>query len=536
MRTHLVKFLVAGALLVAVACNGKKDGTTPQGGGNDNAGGVTPDLVGRPAPVKKELSVKAKAAFQEATKDIQDVLKGVAERGGKWSTGDCEKVADAFEKVARETAGEKDAVAQARFNEGVAWSKCGNDDKATTAYRAALSANPRYAPAKVNMAEMYTRQGNTSAAWETFLQAFLAAPEDLDANYNLAVLLEQKDTRGEMAPSELKNFWKKLNFDPRTAGDVAELHLRMVLAKSSAGKTMRDATLNLKAYTLMALLYFHQSRHRKARSKLTLASLVLKEAQKVLQKESVKGKYCKDPEKATAFDIAVAQLRNVTGLILLRRDQLVEAMYRFEAALKCNNDFIEAHMNRAAIALGFRGYWIAHESFQRVLKLQPKNLDATVGLGVAYRGIATDADPRGQKRPREEWYKLAVAQYEAALRLDTSATDALYNLGHLYMDYVNDINLAEKWYKEYLARPPRTTVESARREVKMQLDEITYQREIAAKMAKMKGQADADKRRREEEERRRKEEEAMRPMTPEPAMGAGPAPGMPADGMPAGMQ
>jgi tetratricopeptide (TPR) repeat protein len=532
-----MKLLVAGALLVVAACNGKKDGTTPQGGdGNDNSSqGHTPDLVGRPAPVQKELSVKAKAAFQEATKDVQDVLKGVAEKGGKWSQSDCEKVAEAFGKVAKETAGEKDAVAQARFNEGVAWSKCQNDDKASTAYRAALSANPRYAPAKVNMAEMYTRQGNTSSAWETFLQAFMAAPEDVDANYNLAVLLEQKDFRGEMAPPELRNFWKKLNFDPKTAGDVAELHLRMVLAKSSAGKSMRDATLNLKAYSLMALMYYHQSRHRKNRSKLTLASLVLKEAQKVLQKEIVKGQFCKDPEKATYFDIAVAQMRNIAGLILLRREQLVEAMYRFEAALKCNADFIEAHMNRAAIALGFRGYWIAHDSFQRVLKLQPRNLDATVGLGVAYRGIATDPDPRGQQKQKEDWYKLAVAQYEASLKLDPNASDAIYNLGYLYMDYVNDINLAEKWYKEYLNRPPRTTDETARREVKTQLDEIVYQREIAAKMAKIKTQADADRLKREEEEKRRKEHEAMQPMTAPTPPDMGETPGMPADGMPAGM-
>lgn len=511
MRAHTRNLLVMAALFGVVACNGKKDGTTPRP--VDGAGGptISGDLTGKAQP-KKQLSKAAKAAFQVASRNVKDVLKEVADRGGKWAPGDCARAAEAFSKVAQQTAGEKDAVARARFNEGVAWSKCNLDDKATVAYRASLEANPRYAPSKVNMAEMYARQGNTSAAWETFLQAFLAAPEDNDTNYNMAVLLEQKERKGEAAPPELRNFWRKLKFDPRSAGDVAELHLRMVLAKSSAGATIRDATLNLKAYTLMALLYFNQSAQRKHRSKLTLASLVLKEALKVLDREVVKGNYCKDAEKATYFDIAVAQLRNLTGLILLRRDELVDAMYRFEAAIQCNADFIEAHMNRAAIALGFRGYWIAHDSFQRVLKLESDNLDAIIGLGVAYRGIATDPDPRGKEKPQDEWYKLAVAQYEKALKLNPNNTDPVYNLAHLYMDYLNDIDQAEKWYRAYLGKPSRITPADARREVSAQLEEIAHQREIAKKMGAMKQKEEEMRRKREEDERRRKADEAASPM------------------------
>jgi len=518
MRKHSKTILLLTAFLFAVGCNGKKNGTTPRGTGDGQGGDI--DMTAKPRPKKRRLSKRAKKAFKKAKQNLDRILKGVSERGGKWKQSDCRKVAEAFARIAKENAGEKDAVAKARFNEGVAWSKCGDDDKAQTAYRAALSANPRYAPAKVNMAEYQTRQGNVSAAWETFLAAFLANPEDLDANYNLAVLLEKKERKGERAPPRLKRFWKKLKFDPRTAGDVAELHLRMVLAKSSAGKTMRAATLNLKAYSLLALVYFQQSKRRRYRSKLTLAGLVLKEALKVLKKPAVKGKYCKDPENPTGFDVATAQLRNITGLILLRRERLVEAMYRFEAALKCNADFVEAHMNRAAIALGFRGYWIAHDSFTRVLKLQPKNVDAIIGLGVAYRGIATDPDRRGRKHSKDEWYAKATAQYKKALQINPKATDAIYNLGHLNMDYLNNIKKAEKWYKKYLAKPKRVTARKARKDAKEQLDEIAYQRKVMARMKKMKSKMERLRKKREREKRER-----------EAAMSSG---GMKAGGMKAG--
>lgn len=524
MRTLRNKLVLTAALLLAAGCNGKQHGTIPQGGGNDTAGGGGTDLVSAPRPRKRRLSKRAKKAFKKAKADVQAVLRGVASRGGVWTSRECRRVAETFADIARSNASEKDAVAQARFNEGVAWSKCNQDDKARDAYRAALSANPRYAPAKVNVAEYYARQGNVGAAWSTFLQAFLSSPEDLDANYNLAVLLEKKEKRGEPAPERLKAFWRKLHFNPSTAGDVAELHLRMVLAKSSAGKTLRSATLNLKAYTLLALLYYRQSHRRKFRAKLTLAALVLKEAMKVLKRDSVKGKFCKDPEKPTSFDVAVAQLRNITGLILLRKKRLVEAMYRFEAALKCNANFVEAHMNRAAIALGFRGYWIAHDSFERVLKLQPKNVAAVVGLGVAYRGIATDPDPRTRKHSRDEWYKLAIAQYKKALSINPNATDAIFNLGNLYMDYLNKIDKAERWYKKYLAKGTRMTKRHGRQVAKEAIAEVAYQRKVLARMRNMKARMEALRKKREAAARQRREEAARHPMTPPPrsrSMGAG---------------
>ena len=137
----------------------------------------------------------------------------------------------------------------------------------------------------------------------------------------------------------------------------------MVLAKSSAGQEMVSAALNLKAYTLMALLYFEQSKQRKHRSKLMLARLVLTEGKKVLKKDFVKGNFCKDPKSPTDFDRAVAQMRNLEGLVELRHDRLVEAMQRFEAALKCARARARARGSNARDVLAFRGGFHGRTAF-----------------------------------------------------------------------------------------------------------------------------------------------------------------------------
>ncbi len=493
MKKRITILMIAGSFLLALACNGKKNGGTTPDPDNGNNNGSSSVFTKKK---QKKLSKKAKKAFKKVEQDVKAILKEAKNRGGKWTSSDCEKVADAFERVARQVSGEKRAVARARFNQGVAYSKCSMDAKAKSAYRNALNAVPNYAPAKVNLAELAARGGNHNAAYQTFLQAFLARPQNVDANYNLAVIFERKARKGEPAPAVLRNFWRKLKFESKTSFDIAEAHLRMVLARSSAGKDVRSAVLNLKAYTLLSLLYFQQSKKRKHRSKLMLAKLVLKEALKVFKKPVIKGKFCKTPESPSDFDLAAAQLRNLTGMILLRDQRLVEAMYRFEAALKCDANNIESHMNRAAIALGFRGYAIAHISFKRVLKLQPKRVDAIVGLGVALRGLAAVQPPM----KRDAFYNKAAAQYRKALSINPNYTDAIYNLGHLYMDYVNNKDKAEKWYKEYLAKPRKFTVRKARKEAKEQIAEIAYQRKVEAKMKRMEGDA---ARRREEERRRR---------------------------------
>ena len=61
-------------------------------------------------------------------------------------------------------------------------------------------------------------------------------------------------------------------------------------------------------------------------------------------------------------------------------------------------------MNLAALSLNFRDYKTAEENFRAVLQSQPRNFEASIGLGVALRG---------EKKIDE-----AEQQYVAAQKLD----------------------------------------------------------------------------------------------------------------------
>lgn len=78
-------------------------------------------------------------------------------------------------------------------------------------------------------------------------------------------------------------------------------------------------------------------------------------------------------------------------------------------------------MNVGLTTLGFRNYTLAKEQFQEVIKIQPKNYDAVIGLGNALRGL-NDFDA-------------AEREFKKAMDIDRQRGEAFYNLGVLYKDF-----------------------------------------------------------------------------------------------------
>ena len=99
-------------------------------------------------------------------------------------------------------------------------------------------------------------------------------------------------------------------------------------------------------------------------------------------------------------------------------------------------------MNFGQITIGFRGYEDAKNAFTQALELQPKNFDATVGLGVAYRGL-------DQKEKAEELYNKAKG-------LSASRAEPYYNLGVLYQDFrdgsTEQMKTARDYYNQFLSK------------------------------------------------------------------------------------
>ena len=132
-----------------------------------------------------------------------------------------------------------------------------------------------------------------------------------------------------------------------------------------------------------------------------------------------------------------------------------------------------------------------------MIKLQPKNFEAAIGLGVALRG---------NKKIDE-----AEAQYNAAKGLDPSQGGSYFNLGLLYQEYKDgqkpSLQKAQDYYRQFLGtlgRHLRLAQEEAEKRIK-DIDEIYVALEEAAKM-----QAESEAMQKKAEEQQKQMEEEMK--------------------------
>jgi tetratricopeptide (TPR) repeat protein len=127
--------------------------------------------------------------------------------------------------------------------------------------------------------------------------------------------------------------------------------------------------------------------------------------------------------------------------------------------------------------------------------MQPKNYEASIGLGVALRGNKKIDD--------------AENQYKAAQKLDSSNPSSYFNLGLLYQDYKDGqkpaLHQAQDYYRQFLShddRDARPLKREAEKRIK-DIDEIYVALDEAAKM-----QAEAEEMQRKAEEQQKQMEEA----------------------------
>jgi tetratricopeptide (TPR) repeat protein len=334
------------------------------------AGTSKPPKTG-PAAVPKprrEVSADAKTAFDEAVKAYQAAPKG----SGGLDVTQCASIAAEFADVYDD----HPKLPEAKFNEGAVYQECGQVAKAEAIYRQLVQQHPNFGPALNNLGQIAMGRGQQGVAMDYFQRA--ARAKDSSAYANLAVAQRQRALGGD-----------------RAAFKEAVDNIHRALAVDS---------FNVDAYGILATLVYD---HAKSKSRLEIARLICVQAMK------------RFPDYAPVY--------NVLGLILLRMDEVTRALAQFRKAVALDPEFIEAHMNIGAITLSFRDYRTAEASFSKVLSLKADaktKVEATVGLGVAYRG---------QRRFDE-----AMQQYKKAQAMDAGNADVAYNMGILLQDYLFD--------------------------------------------------------------------------------------------------
>lgn len=319
------------------------------------------------------------------------------------SPGDCKSFAKDFLSAGSK---EKAREAEGIFNAAVVYDQCGMWKDAEDHYSRALAKNPRLAPALNNLGVIYQNTNRANLALSKFEEAIKADPKS-------ALAVQAYNNKGAL-----------LYERARLAGGGKEAYTEAIGALRRALAV--DAN-SVQAYQMLAQIYFQTA--EQDRSKLKLAQLVCDEARKINDE--------------------YAPIYNTQGLIKLRTKDVTGALNDFRKAASLDPGLAEAQLNIAAISLSARSYKQAEEAFQAVLKKQPNNLDAVIGMGVALRG---------QRRidEAETWYKKAQT-------VDPRNCGPLYNLALLYQDYKagnpDELRKAQQYYNSYVTCPGRRDTE-----------------------------------------------------------------------------
>ena len=378
---HMTK-LVGFGLLLLTSCGG-------------GSGPKTADDA-KPAPQPTELSKDAQARYNAALDLFIE-----HDKKNDWNAEACASVAQRFEDVGKN--------AQATFNAGLSYQRCGDDKNAKAKFEAALQADPKFHHARAQLAlYQYKADNNEDAAITALQQAVTDAQfQNVPALVNLAMFQMQRDSAqgGQGCKDDM---------------ECAKLNLQRALAIDDAF---------MPAFNQLALYYFQLAKKRagavKGSSKSSRGRQIITHASQQkradVQQLELAGLVC---SQAIRKNPNYAPIHNTAGLIQNELGQVNGAVSEFAMAAKLDPKFFEAQMNYAAVNLGFRGFEQAQTAYKKALEMRPNDYDAHLGLALAIRGPITGAEPN-----YDELIAAVQAELDAAKKIEPNRPDAYYNEG-----------------------------------------------------------------------------------------------------------
>lgn len=277
---------------------------------------------------------------------------------------------------------------EAWYDIGVISWKDGDDDGAINAFSRALDVNKGHIPTVLARAEAHRRAGHK---------------KDARVDYESALRnTEEEDPNRRDAAARLASLL-------RDSGDYDD-------AVAVLRDTVRLSGANAKIYTELGLIYIQQKRY-------DLASLVLAKAVEFDTGEK------KDPA-----------IYNALALLSLRQGRAQEAFERFDHAASLDANYIDARFNKAAVLLDAGDYARAKPELTAIVEKRPDDFAAWVALGVANRGL-------GQHKEAAKIWDRVIKE---APRRSTPRLDAMFNLGLLKADFLNDTAGAKVDLDQYL--------------------------------------------------------------------------------------
>lgn len=389
MRT---KSLILGSLLLSLqAC-----------GGSMTAGSkLAPDKVaqGHKTTSGGQVSKEAAASYDGA---LQAFLEH--DKKQDWAEATCSGVAKMFDDAGdKQKSDTGKPFAEALYNAGLAYQRCGKDDQAREKFEAASQADAGFHRAKAQLALYDYAKTNDLEGTISKLDQIIhdAKFQNAEALVSLAALQMERDS-------------DQTDSDGKDDLERAQKNLQRALAVDD---TYMPAFNQLSVYYLEQAKKKAGTKERTRRGKrgmevsgghradvneqqLDLAALVASQAQR------------KNPN--------YAPILNTAGLIQVELKNFNGAVKSFSRARQLDPKFFEAQMNYAAVNLSFRGYEEAEKAYREALRQRPKEYEACLGLALAIRGQIGDNN-------FEKAVSEAQKYLDEAKKIDGSRGEAYYN-------------------------------------------------------------------------------------------------------------
>ncbi len=315
---------------------------------------------------------------------------------------------------------------------GAAYAGLGRQDDAENAFRQATQINPNDPQAHYNLAALLNLRERKSEAIESYRRAIALAPKFAEAQFNLGNLL--RDTN-ELAEAETCYAAALAARPTYVKGALALAGIQQRLGKPTAAEsTYRIATQvdpnNVEAHYWLGSLLQSQARLDEAAVELQRAVLLNPrhvEAQNNLG--CVYRTQQKLDQAEQCFRIALdarpdfpETLSNL-GSVCRDRKQYDEAIALFRRALAAKPDFAQAYHNLGTVFHDQRKFEEALECYQRALELEPDSAEAQLNVGSALQML-------GEMDEALALYQKSIATDAKQARAHYCLAAALHTLGH----------------------------------------------------------------------------------------------------------
>ncbi len=272
-----------------------------------------------------------------------------------------------------------------------------------------VTLDPKHKMARFNLAVLKEQRGDAAGAREIYQKLYKESPDFAPAANNVAAdyIAAGETSKGtgiykEVAQKDPKDTTSRLA--------LARIALREKRYDESIGlcrQVLQRDGASLEAFRILAESY-------RAQGNLPMAELILARGLKVHKDD--------------------AQLHTILAQIMFEKNDLAGGVNQLKLAVADDPKSVKVRGQLADIALQYRDFGNASQNFEAIVKEQPSNKGAKIGLAVSYKGL-------GRYDQAETLYKEVLAQ-------SPDDVDATWNLAVLYHRHLNKYDEAVNLYRK----------------------------------------------------------------------------------------